>query len=130
VHSSAQTIALIKAAAEGNEAEILRQLAAGADINGKTMDSLQVTPLMKAAEMGRPQAVKLLIQKGAKVNVVSRFGFTALMFASRSGNRESVAALLAAGADVNIVGHMFATALGNASMNEIRDMIKKAGATR
>jgi hypothetical protein len=128
VYSSPETIDLIKAAEVGDAKGVVKQLGAGADINGKTMDSLQVTALMKASEKGRQEIVKLLIEKGAIVNIISRFGFTALMFAADSGKKESVKALLDAGADVNKVGHMFATALNWAKNDKIRGMLKKAGA--
>ena len=58
-----------------------------------------LTPLMLAAGNNHPNAVKLLLEKGANPNLKSKDGTTALHKASETGNLESVQALLKAGAD-------------------------------
>ncbi len=58
------------------------------------------TPLIKAADGGKLAIVKLLLEKGAKVNARSTDGQTALMAAVMRGFDDVVEVLLAAGADV------------------------------
>ncbi len=128
VNTSPETAAFIDASEAGDIKEMERLLDAGADVNGKTDNKLQITPLIMACSKARVEAVKFLLDKGADVNEISRFGFTALMFAAKAGNKEVISILLKAGADPNIVGHMYATALGWAANDEIAGMLKKAGA--
>jgi ankyrin repeat protein len=60
------------------------------------------TPLMLASRTSGVDAVRLLIEHGAKVNVVERWqGETPLMYAAAHDRGEVAAALIAAGADVN-----------------------------
>jgi LPXTG-motif cell wall-anchored protein len=56
---------------------------------------------MLSAEKGYKEIVKLLIQKGANVNVSNDYGETPLIFAAREGHKEVVAELIAGKADVN-----------------------------
>ncbi len=49
------------------------------------------TPLMMAAMYGTPEAVKVLIQAGADLNLKNAVGLTALDFAVRSGRQNSKA---------------------------------------
>jgi ankyrin repeat protein len=96
--------------------EILRMLlAAGADPGLTTAD--KTTPLMVAAGLGRgtylpgqkrgartpnaEEAVKLLIDAGAAVNVQNEAGFTALHGAAFKGLNEVIEHLVARGADIN-----------------------------
>src|SRR5207249_12170273 len=60
---------------------------------------------------GRPELMKLLIAKGATVNLQARNGRTALMYAAKNGDTEAVKALLNAGASVNIADEEAETAL-------------------
>ena len=58
------------------------------------------TPLMTAARLGRPDMMKLLLLKGAKVNASDKkYGQTALMWAA--GNPAAVSLLLEYGADIH-----------------------------
>src|SRR4029079_17764049 len=75
-------------------------LAHGADVNVKERWKKQ-TALMWAAHEGNAEAVKLLIDAGAKLDDRSIFGWTPLLFAARQGQVDSIKALVAAGADVN-----------------------------
>lgn len=61
-----------------------------------------VTPLMKAAKSGNVVEIKVLVEKGAKVDAQSRYGWTALMFAAWQGHEDAVRILLEAGADPEI----------------------------
>ena len=59
------------------------------------------TALMAAATNGSPDAVRLLLEKGADANVRSKLGETPLGNAAGAGNAETVKMLLDRGADVN-----------------------------
>ena len=57
--------------------------------------------LMTAALSGRPDAVRLLLQRGARVDATEPYrGQTALMWAAAEGNTDAAAVLLEAGANV------------------------------
>jgi len=80
-----------------------------------------MTPLMRAAEFGRIETVKVLLARGAKINASDESGFTALrVAASPGGHAETVALLLQAGAKPNITDKegrtaiLWASAYGNA----------------
>ncbi|CAF1008766.1 unnamed protein product [Rotaria sp. Silwood1] len=82
---------------------------AGADLDfapsGSDADNLNITgqtALFMATLKDRVDVVKVLIEKGAQVNVKNRYGVSPLLLCAESGNRELVQALVKAGADVNI----------------------------
>jgi ankyrin repeat protein len=60
------------------------------------------SPLLAAAELGRDDAVALLLSLGAPVGGIDREGFSPLHRAVQSGSAVTVDRLLAAGADVNL----------------------------
>lgn len=66
------------------------------------------TPLMRAADTGRIDEVRRLLQNGADVNEKVAGGLNALMMASRRGHVAVVKVLLEAGADPNSFGGMHA----------------------
>ena len=73
----------------------------GVDVNGTVLRHGE-TPLMFAARTGRPEAVKLLLEAGAKVDAKDTMRqTTALMWAAEQGHAEVIELLVAAGADVN-----------------------------
>ncbi len=59
------------------------------------------TALMFAAQEGQVEAVKALIQAGAKLEATNKGGLTPLMIAAANDKFEAVVALVEAGADVN-----------------------------
>src|ERR1035437_4890680 len=63
-----------------------------------TRDSRHTTPLMYAAALGSLDAVKLLVEAGAKVNAANDFGATPLMWCA--GDLAKVRYLLSKGASV------------------------------
>lgn len=70
---------------------------------------------MAAAEAGRLEAAKLLLDRGADINARNLNGQTALMHASFNGYPEMVQLLLEKGADVNATAESGATAWDHAS---------------
>ena len=108
--------ALHAAASSGNEDVILFLLEEGLDINAPTSDK-GWTPLMIAARDGHAEAAKLLIYKGADLNVKSKLGATALSFAvtqsfpSKEEQISLIVYLLKRGADPNLKDNFGHTAL-------------------
>jgi serine/threonine-protein phosphatase 6 regulatory ankyrin repeat subunit B len=80
----------------------------GAQVNMQVDNG--ASALHAASKMGNTETVKLLLNRGAKVNMLgttehhSRIEFSALMIASFNGHTEVVRVLLEAGADVNLCG--------------------------
>lgn len=76
----------------------------GADTNSK--DSLGVTPLIHAVELGFAEMTKLLLDKGADIHYKLKLGGTTntvLFFAAFKGQAETAKLLIEYGADVNEV---------------------------
>jgi len=96
-----QSDILIQSAAKGDIEAVKRELSKRLDINAK--DSSGKTALMYASGKNFINIVKLLIQKGAKVNETDYFGDTPLTFAIYSENGlETIKFLVQSGANVNI----------------------------
>ena len=117
----------------------------GAKINAK--NSKGWTALMEAAkgqppqmikklkEIGREdlanassEMVKLLVEKGAKINLKDDNGFTALIMAVNNNHIETVRYLMEKGADINIADNYNRTAAFIASekqYNEILELLEK-----
>ena len=88
-------------AAGAGSVDAVRQLVLrGADVNAAEPRRGQ-TALMWAAAEGHSDVVGALIEIGAKVQAVSRTGFSPLVFAVTKNDVPSIKALLAAGADPN-----------------------------
>ena len=95
-------------------------LAHGADLEGKDEDG--ATPLLEAAGYAQTDIFKLLMQKGARLDVTDKYGNTALIaaacqcaVATMNSSHEVMQILLDAGADVNARNHDGETALIMAS---------------
>jgi len=84
-------------AIRANDLARLKSLMAGGDVNVK--DRHGATPLMYAAAVGSPDAVKLLLAAGADARVKNAFDATPLLWGAT--NLEKVRLLVEAGADVN-----------------------------
>lgn len=83
-----------------NHEEIARSLvAAGADVNRPSRNSIRVAPLHSAVASGNLALVDLLLQHGAVPDCVEFLEATPLHSAASMGNREMVERLLKAGAD-------------------------------
>ena len=70
------------------------------------------------------EAVRLLLEKGAEVNIKGPGGFTALMLAASNGHAETVRLLLEKGADLNAKTRLGQTALVLASQAGRSDAVK------
>lgn len=88
---------LLKASGAGNLADVKRFLAAGANIDTKFGD----TPLTTAAQQGRLEVVRFLLDNGADINNTDMFAGTALYNAARKNHVAIVDLLAFRGADVD-----------------------------
>jgi ankyrin repeat protein len=76
-------------------------LAAGADVNAASRESMKVTPLASAAAAKRIDIARVLIANGANVNAKAANDFSPLHDAAANGNLDLVKLLLEKGADIN-----------------------------
>jgi ankyrin repeat protein len=91
--------ALLDAVRAGNDQEVGRLLAAGADVN--EADPLGTTPLMWAARYGDAALVERLIEAGANLEAENVFGVTPMSEAALIGSAPVIRELLAAGVDAD-----------------------------
>jgi ankyrin repeat protein len=96
-------------------AGLTAMLKAGADLNAAEPRG-GMTPLMHAAVSGSPEAMTLLVDRGASVNTANSAGVTALMMSVTDIDKVSL--LLAKGADVNAASKRGRTALLLAAMSD------------
>jgi ankyrin repeat protein len=91
-------VEIVEAAKRGDEEEVARLLADGADPDAR--DEVQAwTPLMRALEAGHLEVAKRLIEAGADVNAAAETGTTALMVAAVKAPAGIVELLVEAGAN-------------------------------
>lgn len=130
--------ALVAAGEAGDLAALRRMPEAGTPVDGR--DGRQRTALLAATQANRIDAARLLIERGANVNVnhVNRLGWTALLEAIILGDggaahTEIVRLLVAGGADVNLADAQGVTPLAHAEQRGqavIADGLRRAGARR
>lgn len=114
---------LADAAMRGDVAGVRSLLSDGAEVNAPRGDGM--TALHWAAQRGSVEIARLLIQAGARVDVLTRIGdHTPLHVAARAGHEAVIGDLLAAGADVNSATATGATALHFASASGRADAIR------
>jgi len=89
-----------------------------------TRDSTGRTALMWAAEDGYEMVTKLLLERGAGVDVVNNYGSTALIIASSRGSKAVVHMLLNSRTFVNAQNHYGQTALFAASCLGHDELVK------
>jgi hypothetical protein len=83
--AEAPDISIQQAAYEGNIEAVKQHLAAGTDVNAKTLSGM--TPLHNAAREGRSETIKILIANGADVNAKSVVGSSPLDMATNTDAR-------------------------------------------
>jgi ankyrin repeat protein len=114
----------------GRTQAIERLLAAGAELNAVSRNSLQNTPLHAAVAGGHVEAALLLIRRGADVNAQDAGGHTPFHIAAEAGYVPVVKALLERGADAHVVDSEDRTPLARAAARnhvEVVDLINLAG---
>ncbi|UHA75923.1 ankyrin repeat domain-containing protein [Paenibacillus sp. 481] len=101
--------ALLAAAKAGNTADVLKHIAAGANIN--TRDGQGKTAVMLATVGNHPALVTALIKKGADLNIQDDRKDNPLLYAGAEGLLEIVKLTVQAGADTTITNRYGGTAL-------------------
>jgi ankyrin repeat protein len=119
---------LTTAAYNGDLERVRELLNDGADIEAETgedeTDEAAETALMQASWPGRIEVVKLLLERGAKVDAQDEDGDTSLMKAAYHGRLEVVRLLLEHGAAVNHRDDAGDTALIWAALQQHTDLVQ------
>ena len=76
-------------------------LAAGAEVNAASRETMKLTPLASAMATAQNEIARTLIAHGANVNAKAESDLTPLHTAAARGNIEAVTLLLEHGADIN-----------------------------
>ncbi len=120
---------LIAAATIDNMATVKALLAGGADVRGKDSDSM--TALHWSVISHHADVAKTLLEAGAEVSAVDRFGYTPLLYAATIdfGDADTATALLQAGADPGAKDKKGETPMSHArDIPYTRSALEKAGA--
>lgn len=114
---------VVTAAVQSEYTNILSDVIAyGADVNFASARG-NFTALMWAAKLNKEKDVKLLIENGADINIVSSEGMSAVSYAASSGAAECISLLLAAGANPNEISEGDMTPLLNCTiMNDAKSV--------
>jgi ankyrin repeat protein len=106
-------------------------LAKGAQVDARSTNNMQNTPLHAAVAGRRADMVKFLLERGADANARQSGGWTALQGAAQNGDREMVETLIANGAEINARSDNNQCALDMALMRGhqgIADLLEGLGA--
>lgn len=95
----------------------------GADINSVSEDRNN-TPIMDAAAKGDVRTVKLLVDEGADLEVISKNGQTALILAVGDGHDELATLLLQAGANYEVKDFLGMSAKSYANLFKKENLLK------
>jgi len=106
----------------GHKDTVEALLAAGANVNLKSNNALTASPLQSAAVMNQIEIAKLLLAKGADVNITGESGYTPLHEVAGSGRLEFAKLLLDHGANINAKGNDGKTPLTIAVENKQVEM--------
>ena len=85
----------------GHPETVYALLAAGAEVNAASRETMKLTPLASAMATAQNEIAKTLIQHGANVNAKAASDLTPLHTAAARGNIEAATLLLDHGADIN-----------------------------
>jgi ankyrin repeat protein len=130
-----QSAYLIATSEVGDDPRLLNlTLQNGADV--RSTDSYNGTGLIRAADRGYVEVIKVLLQTDIAINHVNRLGWTALLEAIILGDgglrhTEVVRLLVAAGADINLADSKGVTPLNHAHQKghqAIVEILQSAGA--
>ncbi len=113
---------LQKAIKKGDIKKVTELLDKGANINEWNYG----TPLIMAASTGRLEIAKLLIERGADLNMIGQNGWTALGCAAANGHVELIDLLISKGADVNLAIEGLKTWAEWAGDSELRQRLSQA----
>jgi ankyrin repeat protein len=117
--AEAEIEAIFTAVRRGDVEEVARILNAKPHLmEARILDSSDQMPLMMAAGRGHAGLVRLLLERGAKVNACNRYRETALLEAASGGHEEVVSILLGCGADPSRSDNANTTALINACFRD------------
>ncbi|CAG0886670.1 unnamed protein product [Darwinula stevensoni] len=100
-------------------------------VNERTEPGLTLLHLACHCPGNKKQQLQLLLQKGAKLNAMSKNGFSSLHLLAYKGDLEMIEVLISAGADVDLAGHGGVTALHIACMSghlEVAKLLLQNGA--
>ena len=100
-------------------------LNAGANVNQRTRERKERTPLLAAASKCPADVVEELLRRGARADVVDTDGVSPLLEATKRGSERSVKALIDHGADVNRQTVSGDSPASIASTNPTSPMIKQ-----
>ena len=98
----------------GNTSTVDALLAAGADVNQQSRESMKVSALQSAAAAHRPDLAEKLLARGANPNLRGEGGFTVFHAVGITGQIDLAAMLLKHGADVNAQDNSGKTPLAHA----------------
>ena len=98
-------------ALEGDAQAVAAWLDGGGGVDVRCTEHQDRTLLMLAAAGGQGAMVRMLLQRGASVNLQDSLGITALMAGAANGHTTLVQALLDAKADTSLQDHDGSTAL-------------------
>lgn len=107
-------------------------LNAGSEVDIRSTNAMENTPLHAAVAGGRIESARALLERKADVNARQHGGWTALHGAAQSGNRALVELLITSGADVNARAENNQSALDLAlskGHQEVAALLEHLGAT-
>lgn len=101
--SPTDNIRFLLKASQGDSIELERLLQEGIDVNIRSQSEYSETALINACDEGHKDAVAILLQYHADVNLCASTGYTALMFATLRGHADIVNALVEHGAHIDTI---------------------------
>ncbi len=126
-------LAPLSLAAAANNAELVRLfLDKGADVNHVNTNKIFSTALMEATDRNAVDAMKVLLESGADIDVLDLYKYPAVGFAVDRSHYEALVLLVEAGADVNFLArpaneYLLETAIKRKN-KKIEDYLRSKGA--